>query len=266
MGEGDETRRGEGDDDDEEMEERRPPSTQSFGTSGLAARFGARKGVGEEKRSLWAVGEEDGEAAGPSRLGGHSSEEDEESGSGSSMDDETEEEEEQEPAKDSERPRTSLWGLAMDTTASQLERAGDENIVSRPFPLPSTSANLQRSDISNANSSFPLLLFLLFLNRNPNLPPSFPPKPSSPSPLRLRLPPRRLPQLLSSNLPLPPPIHSLSTAQTKTPRRQRVLEVLSRRGQIPDGRRRRTRREVDVSIRRRRREKGTLRSRRIGRR
>jgi len=136
----DETRRGaadddDDDDDDEEMEERRPPSTQSFGTSGLAAKFGARKGVGHGKRSLWAVGEEDGSSneAGPSRPGGHSSEEDDESESGSSMDDETEEDE-QEPTKDSERPRTSLWGLAMDTTASQLERAGDANIVSLPCP------------------------------------------------------------------------------------------------------------------------------------
>ncbi|KAL7411216.1 hypothetical protein BDY24DRAFT_397083 [Mrakia frigida] len=134
----DETRR---DGDDEEMEERRPPpSTQSFGTSGLAARFGSRKGSasGQEKRSLWAVGEEDGEAAvaGPSRLGGHSSEEDDddESGSDSSMNDETEEEQEEQPSKDAERPRTSLWGLAVDTTASQLVRAGDENILSSPPP------------------------------------------------------------------------------------------------------------------------------------
>ena len=121
--------------------------------------------------------------------------------------------------------------------------------------------------MSNANSSFPLLLVLLFLP-NQNLLPSFQPKPSSPSPPR-RPPPRilHLFQLLSFFLPRQRPTYSLLTAQTKTPRRQRVLKVLSRRGQIPDGRRWRTRREVDVSIRRRRRrEEGALRTRSSGRR
>lgn len=125
MGGGDEARRGE--DNDNEMEEMRPPpATQAFGTSGLAARFGARKGVEQQKKSLWDVGEGDDEA-GPSRLGGLSSEDDNETGSGSSTDYDDEEIKARSTGQD--RPGTSLWGMAAESTASQLERAGDENIV-----------------------------------------------------------------------------------------------------------------------------------------
>ena len=108
-----EDRRQTDDSTDEDEADKPPPSTQAFGVSGLSARFG---GKGKEQQ--------------------HSTEDDdlseEDSASGPSTgEDDTEDEPEPEVA--AERPRTSLWGLAGDTSSTQLTKAGDEKIVSHIF-------------------------------------------------------------------------------------------------------------------------------------